>query len=190
MPDRTWVPQHPATAWDRLAPYRGDTTVHTPTPRVVHPWIEWIADPRAVSALCAAAWAAITAAGIAALALGPPSSIASELGPYLTIAWAGLYLTGGLLAMVGALPGWWYLERAGIILLVVGLVVYDGVVWALHLTAGGNRAPQGLIVGALVLLSLARFARISGPALDPARGPGAPAPPPVPALDDDPHATH
>lgn len=154
-----------------------------------HPWIEWIADPRAVSALCAAAWLTVTAAGLGALLLGPPSSIASELGPYLTITWAGLYLVGGLLATIGALPGWWYLERAGIALLCVGLAIYDGVVWSLHVTNTGNRAPQGLIVTALILLACARFARITGPALDPARGPGAPEPPATQQLPDRPTTT-
>ena len=144
------------------------------TDRTAHPWVAWIADPRSVSALSAAAWASVTLAGIGALRYGPPSSIATELGPWLTLAWVWLYITGGALAVIGALPGWWYLERAGITLLVIGLIIYGGVVWTLHHTTPGNRAPQGFIVVALICAAAARFARITGSALDPARGPGAP----------------
>ena len=134
--------------------------------------LAWVADPKSVSLWAATAWAITTLGGVFAFG-SPPTSIANELGPWITTAWAVLFILGGTLAVAGALPGWWYVERAGIILLATGLAVYDGVIWTLHFTTPGNRAVQGSVVLALIAMSFARYARIRGATLDPGRGPHA-----------------
>lgn len=134
--------------------------------------LRWVADPKSVSLWAATAWTTITLGGIFAFG-SPPTSIATELGPWITTAWAVLFILGGALAIIGALPGWWYVERAGIIILTTGLAVYGSVVWTLHFTTPGNRAVQGSIVLALIALSFARYTRIRGATLDPSRGSGA-----------------
>lgn len=140
---------------------------HVPRPRPR--LIAWIADPKAVSTLAAGSWLVIAQAGFWAFG-SPPTSVANELGAVITTTWAVLFILGGVLAVVGALPGWWYLERAGILILSTGLAIYGGVVWYLHYTVPGNRAVQGSVIIALIILSMARYARISGATLDPSRG--------------------
>lgn len=152
------------------------TVALDPRPQGTGRLTSWIADPKAVSTLAAIAWAFIAYAGFRAFG-SPPTSIANELGGIITTGWAALFIIGGLCGVIGALPGWWYLERAGIVILTTGLLVYDAVVWYLHITTPGNRAVQGSIVLGMVALSLARFARISGATLDPTRGPHAKATP-------------
>lgn len=130
----------------------------------------WVMDPKAISVLCALAWIFVSAAGFDAVT-SQPRIITNELGPIITNIWAVMFVTGGILAVVGALPGWWYLERSGIILLVAGLTVYDATLWYLEtFVIDGHRSIDALIYLAFIFLALARLSRISGATLDPGRG--------------------
>lgn len=142
----------------------------TLNPRPSHPLIAWIAEPRHLTVIFALAYALLTYAGFSALRM-PPSSIEGELGPLMVTVWSWLWVIGGLLAVAGALPGWWYVERSGLIVLVTGALIYDATIWTLHVTSTvGNREPNALAVAVLVLMLLARLVQIWGAALDPSRG--------------------
>lgn len=75
------------------------------------------------------------ATGIATM-LAPPRTIEGELGPVLTAIWASAFITGGLIGICTVLTPWWWLERLGIaIALLGGIGVFAYVTTALHLAA-------------------------------------------------------
>lgn len=129
-----------------------------------------IHEPRIITAITACYWAVVTAIGVAALT-APPPMIAHQAGPILTTVWACFLLGGGVLGVVGCLPGWWWIERAGIIATGTGAVIYLATVIALHYQAvsGSRLVHAGFILLALISLVI-RWLRIRGPQVDPSRG--------------------
>lgn len=126
-------------------------------------------EPRIVTAAQGVVWLAWLATGLAAL-IAPPMTIAHEIGPSLTILWSGLLLLGGILGLAGCLPGWWWVERAGILSATSGALVYLTVVLSLHASATGSRLVQaGFILLAIGSLGV-RWLRIRGAQSDPMRG--------------------
>ena len=126
-------------------------------------------EPRAVTATMIVAWLVCTLVGLFAL-LMPPASLEHHLGPMLTIIWAALLLSGGILGGAGCSIGWWWAERSGILLAGTGLSVYLTVVLALDYPQPGSRFVQaGIVLLALGLL-VTRWLRISGAQVDPTRG--------------------
>ena len=127
-------------------------------------------EPRVVTAAMGVAWLILIGIGYAALAT-PPVSIAHEIGPLLTAIWGSLLLGGGVLGLIGCLPGWWWVERAGVLAAGTGAAIYLVVILSLHASTPGSRLVQAGFV-ALTLVGLAvRWLRIRGAQLDPMRGP-------------------
>jgi heme A synthase len=92
--------------------------------------------------------------GIACLTV-PPRTIENEHGTALTFVWGLIMLIGGLGGCLTVYSRWWWAERASILLLMTGLMIYlTQVVW-LIITAEGNRVPQlcSLIFAELFFLS-------------------------------------
>lgn len=55
----------------------------------------------------------------------PPNSIVNLLGGiFLVWGFAGAIILGSILGMISVLPGVWWLERAGLIAIVTGIVMY------------------------------------------------------------------
>ena len=126
-------------------------------------------EPRAVTATMIVAWSVCTGIGLFAL-LMPSASLEHHLGPLLTVIWAALLLSGGILGGAGCSIGWWWAERSGILLAGTGLSVYLTVVLALDYPQPGSRFVQaGIVLLALGLL-VTRWLRISGAQVDPTRG--------------------
>ena len=126
-------------------------------------------EPRAVTATMIVAWSVCTGIGLFAL-LMPSASLEHHLGPMLTVIWAALLLSGGILGGAGCSIGWWWAERSGILLAGTGLSVYLTVVLALDYPQPGSRFVQaGIVLLALGLL-VTRWLRISGAQVDPTRG--------------------
>ena len=127
-------------------------------------------EPRVITAIVGAMWLILIYIGLAAL-LSPPMTIAHEIGPRLTTWWGTILLVGGILGLIGCLPGWWWVERTGIILTGAGVACYGGVVTMLHvMEAGGSRLVQlGFILLAIGHL-INRWCRIRGAQVDPTRG--------------------
>lgn len=126
-------------------------------------------EPRIITAATGIAWSVVIGIGLSAL-FAPPATIAHELGPALTVIWAACLLVGGSLGLVGCLPGWWWVERTGIISAITGSGIYLVVVLALHYAQPGSRLTQAGYILLGILFLITRFLRIRGAQLDPSRG--------------------
>lgn len=62
----------------------------------------------------------------AAVAIGEPI-LFHGIGGLQTLVWGGFLLLGGLLGMISVLPGWNYIERVGILSIVVGVAIYSAI---------------------------------------------------------------
>lgn len=127
------------------------------------PW-SWVAEPRWVSVLVTIAYANAVGLGLVA-AWRPPLVVELEIGPAWTTSWAIGFAVGGALAGAGALPGFRYLERAGLMIIMSACGIYASLVARQGMLISGGLA----IILAIVLA--ARTARIWGTTLDPSRGP-------------------
>lgn len=127
-------------------------------------------EPRVVTAAQSIVWVILALSGWAALA-SPPPQLAGEAGPVLTLAWGLLLALGALAGLIGCVPGWWWVERLGIIATTTGALMYAAVLATMHVIGSGSQlAPAGLTL-ALIATLWVRWLRIAGPALDPTRGP-------------------
>lgn len=98
------------------------------------------------------------ATGLATL-MEPPRTIEGELGPVLTGIWAAAFIGGGLIGTCTVLTPWWWLERIGIaVSLIGGLGTYVYVTAALHLAAPPGEA-QTTELGVAVLAAAAFVVR-------------------------------
>ena len=126
-------------------------------------------EPRIITAATGVMWAILIGIGTAAL-LAPPATISHQMGPTLTVVWAILLMVGGLAGLVGCLPGWFWIERVGLILAGTGASMYLAVVLLLHYAEPGSRLVQaGFVILSLDFL-VVRWLRIRGPQIDPTRG--------------------
>ena len=126
-------------------------------------------EPRIITAATGVMWSILIGIGTAAL-LAPPATISHQMGPTLTIVWAILLIVGGLAGLVGCLPGWFWIERVGLILTGTGASMYLAVVLMLHYAEPGSRLVQaGFVILSLDFL-VVRWLCIRGPQIDPTRG--------------------
>ncbi len=111
-----------------------------------------IKDPRATRIAFLIAYLSVLQSGVAAL-IHPPTSIAAEIGPWLTLVWAISLTVGGLVGAASVLQGWNYVERIGVAALLTGTAIYGVVVLTLHFSSGGQRLTQaGFVAFALSML--------------------------------------
>lgn len=145
----------------------------TARPRPHSLWV-WVAEPRTVTAVGAAPYPLLLAAGLAGF-LAPPAGALAALGhPTLVDLWCTLLVLGGGLGLAGSLPGWWYVERAGLLGAASGLGMYAVAVSQLPGLPGEVLAARVFLTAALIASLAARWVRISGATLDPSRAPNAP----------------
>lgn len=89
--------------------------------------------------------------------VNPPSSIEGQLGDALTRFWASLITLGGIGGAVSVLPGWWWVERCAVWLILTGAAIYGGIVIYIQALAppGSSRWTQiGFIAFACALFIL------------------------------------
>lgn len=98
-------------------------------------------------------------AGLVTLAF-PPSTIKNELGPYMSIAWAFMFIIGGVIGMLTIYTDRWKEERLGIKFIGLGLMVYTAVILTLHVTEPGSRLTQIGMIALAALLFVARYRQI------------------------------
>lgn len=117
-----------------------------------------IREPRRVKAEFFTIYMVATAVGLVTLAM-PPTSIQGVLGVLLTYVWSGALTLGGMLGTAAVFPGWWWLERLGVLSILVGILIYFTVVMSLHFTESGNRLTQA---GFILLASTVFILRWQG----------------------------
>ena len=129
----------------------------------------WVQEPKHITGVMTLGWVIILLTGVSSL-MDPPGTITHQLSQPLSVIWAVCFVTGGALGLVGCPPGWWWVERAGLILTVAGGVVYLSIITVLHLVSEGSRLTQaGWVLFGLVML-ITRWLRIRGAQVDPRKG--------------------
>ena len=126
-------------------------------------------EPRIITAATGIMWSILIGIGAAAL-LAPPATISHQMGPTLTVVWAILLIVGGALGLVGCLPGWFWIERVGLILAGTGATMYLAVVLLLHYAEPGSRLVQAGFVLLGIGFLVVRWLQVRGPQIDPTRG--------------------
>lgn len=126
-------------------------------------------EPRVITAFQSLVWLLYVAIGFAAI-ISPPMTIAHELGPTLTGVWAAFLFGGGVFGFAGCVPGWYWVERAGIYLTITGAIAYLIVVGNLHATTVGNRLVQAGFILSAILSLVVRHLRVGNLQTDPTRG--------------------
>ena len=130
-------------------------------------WLK-IREPRVVAVVHAITYLVLMTGGIAAL-IQPPTSISGEIGAVSMTLLAGMLTGGGLIGLVTVLPGWWWVERYGVALIIAACLIYGWIVSVLHVVQAGNRLLQLSIVLGLVGHLIIRLIRIKERPYDPTR---------------------
>lgn len=134
---------------------------------------ERITEPRHMKVAYAVIYLATIVVGFVTLAM-PPQTIKGEVGPIITVIWAGLFVVGGTAGLLTVFPGWWWVERLlGLAPILLGLGIYLVVVIILHaqaLESGGSRATQIGIITLAASPFLLRFLVIREYSYEPRRG--------------------
>lgn len=112
------------------------------------PPVHWlymkIAEPRVVRLLHFGIYLCMLISGII-LVGRPPENYQDIIGLLLVYVLGGFLVLGGLLSAMAVLPGIWWLERVGIILLTTTMAIYVVIVVTLHGSAIGVAVPVAFI---------------------------------------------
>ena len=121
-----------------------------------------IAEPRVIRIIQFFIYSLLFVAGLFVL-INPPHSLEQAAGGQIYILGFGLMLMiGALCSGVAVLPGIWWLERSGLVLLAFGLLIY--MVLAIRLSS----SPMGIVVCLILTLSFVqRWLEIKGAQLAP-----------------------
>lgn len=124
-------------------------------------------EPRFISALHAIAYSIVFAIGII-FVFATPGDLVSRNGVALGFIIGGLFIVSGVLGTYSLHGGEWWMERAGVIFLIGGLLGYIMAIW----TFDGQMAEKTvrtLLSIVLILLFSIRYYRIRGLVLDPTK---------------------
>jgi hypothetical protein len=120
-----------------------------------------VAEPRIIRIMHFIIYVCMMVAGFGTI-FGPPQSWLNVLGHVLIYVFGGFVFVGALLSAISVLPGIWWLERVGIIMLTTSMTMYTVVILAL------GRAPVSIAVALALTLSFAqRWIEIKGAQLAP-----------------------
>jgi hypothetical protein len=127
-----------------------------------------IAEPRIANILQFFVYLSLLTAGLTAF-VDPPTLTLAILGPALTGMWATFLTFGGLIGAVAVLPGWWWLERVGLIAAGAGLLIYGVILLSLQSveTGSSNYFPALAIACAFLFAQAMRWNQIRGLQLAP-----------------------
>ena len=130
-------------------------------------WLR-IHEPRAVAVLHAVAYVAILVGGVWSLTHLPPTTT-QDVGNVAMTLLVGMLAAGSAIGAVAVLPGWWWLERYGVMLIMGALGAYVLIV-ATTLTATLSDRMLGMsLIVALICHLIVRLVRIWERPYDPAR---------------------
>lgn len=126
-------------------------------------WTEWlwarVAEPKIMTLLSSIAYLVAALAGGYAI-INQPSSLtgmAGEVSMYLT---AGALTFGGFVGAPTSLLGEWKIERFAGCFIMLGALIYLGVVLILHIQGEGNRLLQAGFISIVLLAALARTVHV------------------------------
>lgn len=112
-------------------------------------WFILIAEPRAVRVMQFAIYALLEIAGISIITSAPDSF--TRVLPVFHICVLGGFISfGAFLGLIAVLPGIWWLERAGLVALATGMMIYITIIIAL------GTSPMGLVVSLVFTLTFAQ----------------------------------
>lgn len=121
-----------------------------------------IAEPRVVRLIQFVIYVGLFIVGLMILGKVPQSLADAAGAQAFVVAFALMLIVGALSSGVAVLPGIWWLERAGLVLLGFGLLVYMVMVVKL------NSSPMGVVVCMILILSFVqRWLEIKGAQLAP-----------------------
>lgn len=140
----------------------------TPRAGVMHALFGWIPEPRIVRGLLLVAYVTMFCGGASTL-IDPPQSIAGPAGPGLMLALAAFVLIGAFLSSLAVLPGILWLERSGIVAMLIGLAAYGFILLNLGPPSSGPSDLLMTIVVLSMLLLLVRYAQSPKADIDPER---------------------
>lgn len=130
-------------------------------------WWRSVADGWLTAALLVAVYAALATGGACCLPC-PPGALVNSTSYWFSLVWGLMLAVGGVTGAVSVFRGWWWLEKAGLCLLVGGGLIYGAVLVDFQIEDGvGNRWPQVAVTVALVMLLVIRFLRIRHYRIDP-----------------------
>lgn len=104
-----------------------------------------IAEPRVVRILHFGIYICLLISGLGVIA-HPPRSFEGSLGFLLVMMFGGMLFIGALISAISVLPGIWWLERVGLILLVTGLLIYTVTMFSLKASPVTLSIPIGFIL--------------------------------------------
>lgn len=127
-----------------------------------HAWAH-VRDPYEFRWIFAIAYLVALAGGVVTLTT-PPATIASEIGPILSVSWALLLIVGGTVGIATVYTTWWRLEKIGIALIYGGVFVYGFVIGNLHVWSppGSSRLTHEAFIIFGALLFAVRWRQIQG----------------------------
>lgn len=117
-----------------------------------------IQEPRTLKVFYLAVYLLAVWVGMVTL-INPPTSIEGALGSAITAFWAGFIVIGGVGAALTVLPGWWWVEKLSVWLILCGIAIYQGVVIWLHIAGaeGSSRLTQAGFIAFAALLFILRL---------------------------------
>lgn len=123
-------------------------------------WWLRVPTPRELSIAFTLLYCLALGAGIVTL-VWPPVTLSQEVGGPEVMASVGvLLLLGATISMVGGAREHWKVERIGLWLQSWALVLYAGIVLALHFSSTGSRLTQLFVIGMALIAYLIRFLMI------------------------------
>lgn len=95
-----------------------------------------VAEPRVIRIMHFGIYICMMISGIGVI-IGPPETLQSVLGHILIYVFGGFVFLGALLSAFAVLPGIWWLERVGIIMLATSMSMYVVAIFALGASVVG-----------------------------------------------------
>jgi hypothetical protein len=128
----------------------------------VHSVYMKIAEPRVVRIIQFFIYALLLLVGVLLLTKIPANLERAAGGHGFVVAMAVMLTIGALCSAIAVLPGIWWMERAGLVLLAFGLLIYVVMVDQL------NASPMGVVICLILILSFVqRWLEIKGAQLAP-----------------------
>lgn len=123
-------------------------------------WWLRVPEPRELSVAFTLVYALAFTTGVVTLIL-PPTSLSREVGgPHVMASVGALLVLGAIVSMCGGAIEHWKLERVGLWLMAGALLIYAGIVGALHLSSSGSRLTQLGVIGIALASLLVRYLMI------------------------------